>query len=109
MQRKTPQRKEAQKDLKGQGESKKPGMTKRRQARKVATMVKRQEKPGGFGAAVPGRGRGQPDTRGWMGRTTASHVGSLRPIEGDATSGSATSPCQLNGENPAQRKGRMPG
>jgi hypothetical protein len=44
MQRKTPQRKEAQKDLKDQGESKKPGMTKRRQARKVATMVKRLKK-----------------------------------------------------------------
>jgi hypothetical protein len=44
VQRKTPQRKEAQKDLKGQGESKKPGMTKRRQARKVATMVKRLKK-----------------------------------------------------------------
>ncbi len=44
MQRKTPQRKEAQKDLKGQWESKKPGMTKRRQARKVATMVKRLKK-----------------------------------------------------------------
>ncbi len=44
MQRKTPQRKEAQKDLKGQGESKKPGLTKRRQARKVATMVKRLKK-----------------------------------------------------------------
>jgi hypothetical protein len=40
MQRRTPQRKEAQKDPKVQGESKKPGMTKRRQARKVATMVK---------------------------------------------------------------------
>ena len=44
MQRKTPQRKEAQKDLKGQGESMKPGITKRRQARKVATMVKRLKK-----------------------------------------------------------------
>ncbi len=44
MQRKTPLRKEAQKDLKGQGESKKPSMTKRRQARKVATMVKRLKK-----------------------------------------------------------------
>ena len=43
-QRKTPQRKEAHKDLKGQGESKKPSMTKRRQARKVATMVKRLKK-----------------------------------------------------------------
>ena len=40
-QRKTPQRKDAQKDLKDQGESKKPSITKRRQARKVATMVKR--------------------------------------------------------------------
>ncbi len=38
------QRKEAHKDLKGQGESKKPSMTKRRQARKVATMVKRLKK-----------------------------------------------------------------
>jgi hypothetical protein len=35
------QRKEAHRDLKGQGEPKKPSMTKRRQARKVATMVKR--------------------------------------------------------------------
>jgi hypothetical protein len=40
MQRKTPQRKEAQKDPKVQGESKKPGMKKRRQVQKVATMVK---------------------------------------------------------------------
>jgi hypothetical protein len=38
------QGKEAHKDLKGQGESKKPSMTKRRQARKVATMVKRLKK-----------------------------------------------------------------
>ncbi len=38
------QRKEAHKDLKGQGESKKPRMTKRRQVRKVATMVKRLKK-----------------------------------------------------------------
>jgi hypothetical protein len=44
MQRRTPQRKEIQKDPKVQGESKKPGMTKRRQARKVATMVKRLKK-----------------------------------------------------------------
>jgi hypothetical protein len=44
MQRRTPQRKEAEKDPKVQGESKKPGMTKRRQARKVATMVKRLKK-----------------------------------------------------------------
>ncbi|MFN9899433.1 MAG: hypothetical protein ACK55Z_11715, partial [bacterium] len=38
------QKKEAHKDLKGQGESKKPSMTKRRQVRKVATMVKRLKK-----------------------------------------------------------------
>jgi hypothetical protein len=38
------QRKEAHRDLKGQGEPKKPSMTKRRQARKVATMVKRLKK-----------------------------------------------------------------
>ncbi len=38
------QRKEAHRDLKGQGEFKKPSMTKRRQARKVATMVKRLKK-----------------------------------------------------------------
>jgi hypothetical protein len=44
MQRKAPQRKEAQKDPKVQGDSKKPGMTKRRQARKVATMVKQLNK-----------------------------------------------------------------
>ena len=40
MLRRTPQRKEAQKDPKVQGESKKPGMKKRRQVQKVATMVK---------------------------------------------------------------------
>jgi hypothetical protein len=44
MQRRTPQRKEAQKDPKVQEEPKKPGMTKRRQVRKVATMVKRLKK-----------------------------------------------------------------
>jgi len=44
MQRKTLQRKEAQKDSKDQGGSIVPGMTKRRQARKVATMVKRLKK-----------------------------------------------------------------
>jgi hypothetical protein len=44
MQLRTPQRKEAQNDPKVQGESKKPGMTKRRQARKVTTMVKRLKK-----------------------------------------------------------------
>jgi hypothetical protein len=38
------QRKEAHKDPKGQGESKKPSMTKRRQVRKVAMMVKRLKK-----------------------------------------------------------------
>jgi hypothetical protein len=44
LQRRTPQRKEAQKDPKVRGELKKPGMTKRRQVRKVATMVKRLKK-----------------------------------------------------------------
>jgi hypothetical protein len=38
------QKKEAHKDLKDQGESKKPSMTKRRQVRKVATLVKRLKK-----------------------------------------------------------------
>ncbi len=38
------QKKEAHKDLKDQGQFKKPSMTKRRQARKVATMVKRLKK-----------------------------------------------------------------
>jgi len=38
------QKKEAHKDLKDQGEVKKPSMTKRRQVRKVATMVKRLKK-----------------------------------------------------------------
>jgi hypothetical protein len=44
MQQRTPQRKETQRDSKDQGEPKKPGMTKRRQVRKVATMVKRLKK-----------------------------------------------------------------
>ncbi|MFN9900068.1 MAG: hypothetical protein ACK55Z_15020, partial [bacterium] len=38
------QKKEAHKDLKDQGEVKKPSVTKRRQVRKVATMVKRLRK-----------------------------------------------------------------
>jgi hypothetical protein len=49
------QRKEAHRDLKGQGESKKPSMTKRRQARKVATMVKQLKKN-------PEDGESQPPT-----------------------------------------------
>ncbi len=49
------QRREAHRDLKGQGESKKPSMTKRRQARKVATMVKRLKKN-------PEDGESQPPT-----------------------------------------------
>jgi hypothetical protein len=44
VQQRMPQRKETQRDPKGQGEPKKPGMTKRRQVRKVATMVKRLKK-----------------------------------------------------------------
>jgi hypothetical protein len=44
LQRRAPQRKEVQKDPKVQGEPKKPGMTKRRQVRNVATMVKRLKK-----------------------------------------------------------------
>ena len=38
------QKKEAHKDLKDQGEAKKSSVTKRRQVRKVATMVKRLKK-----------------------------------------------------------------
>ena len=38
------QKREAHKDLKDHGESEKPSMTKRRQVRKVATMVKRLKK-----------------------------------------------------------------
>ena len=51
------QKKEAHKDLKDQGEFKKPSMTKRRQARKVATMVKRLKKN-------PEDGESQPPTEG---------------------------------------------
>ncbi len=47
------QRREAHRDLKGQGESKKPSMTKRRQARKVATMVKRLKKNPEDGESQP--------------------------------------------------------
>jgi hypothetical protein len=97
MQRRTLQRKEAQKAPKVQGEPKKPGMTKRRQVRKVATMVKRLKK------------NPEDGIRGWIGRSAAGHGGSLRSIEGNATSRSAASPCQLNGENLAQRKRREPG
>ena len=51
------QKKEAHKDPKDQGELKKPSMTKRRQARKVATMVKRLKKN-------PEDGESQPPTEG---------------------------------------------
>jgi hypothetical protein len=51
------QKREAHNDLKGQGEPKKPSMTKRRQARKVATMVKRLKKN-------PEDGESQPPTEG---------------------------------------------
>ncbi len=51
------QKREAHKDLKGQGEPKKPSMTKRRQARKVGTMVKRLKKN-------PEDGESQPPTEG---------------------------------------------
>ncbi len=47
------QRKEAHRDLKGQGEPKKPSMTKRRQARKVATMVRRLKKNPEDGESQP--------------------------------------------------------
>ena len=47
------QKKEAHKNLKDQGEFKKPSMTKRRQARKVATMVKRLKKNPENGSRKP--------------------------------------------------------
>ena len=47
------QKREAHKDLKGQGELKKPSMTKRRQSRKVATMVKRLKKNPEDGESQP--------------------------------------------------------
>ena len=53
------QKREAHKDLKDQGEFKKPSMTKRRQVRKVATMVKRLKKnPEDGEFATPNRGGG---------------------------------------------------
>ncbi len=60
------QKKEAHKDLKDQGESKKPSMTKRRQARKVATMVKRLKKN-------PEDGASQPPTEGEVVLTAGTH------------------------------------
>jgi hypothetical protein len=68
MQQRTPQRKETQRDPKDQGEPKKPNMTKRKQVRKVATMVKRLKKnPEGpeqqpSGATAYGRGGSRPGT-----------------------------------------------
>ncbi len=47
------QRREAHKDLKDRGEPKKPSMTKRRQARKVATMVQRLKKNPEDGESQP--------------------------------------------------------
>ena len=67
------QRREAHKDLKDRGKLKKPSMTKRRQARKVATMVKRLKKN-------PEDGSRSPRWRGgliWRLETAGTH--SSRP------------------------------
>ncbi len=92
------QRKEVHKDLNGQGESKKPSMTKKRQARKVATMVKRLKKN-------PEDGEWQPPTEAEADLVSGDGDGDG---QGDATSGGAASSCQLDGENPAQRKRGKP-
>ncbi len=47
------QKKEAHKDLKDQGEFEKPSVTKRRQVRKVATMVKRLIRAQRMGSCKP--------------------------------------------------------
>jgi hypothetical protein len=104
------QKREAHKDLKDRGELKKSGMTKRRQARKVATMVKRLKKnPEGWGVATPNRGGGRVDVWRRLGRTTAGHSDRLRSISGNAVSGGVASSRQLDGKDPAQRKRRKPG
>ncbi len=65
------QRKEAHKDLKDQGEFKKPSMTKRRQARKVATMVSNSRRTQRMGSRNP-RQRGRLFLRLGMAGTHSS-------------------------------------
>jgi len=88
------QKKEAHKDLKDQGETKNSSVTKRRQVRKVATMVKRLKKS-------PEDGELQTPT---VGRAAASHSDSVRPVSRNAAQRGVAGPCQLDGEDPAQRK-----
>jgi len=99
------QKKEAHKDLKDQGETKNSSVTKRRQVRKVATMVKRLKKSPEDGElqTPTGRGGGVPGRR-WLGRAAASHSDSVRPVSRNAAQRGVAGPCQLDGEDPAQRK-----
>ena len=104
------QRGEVHKDLKDRGELKKPSMTKRRQARKVATMVKRLKKNPEDGESQPPM-EGEADLAsgdGWDAQQQAT-VTAYAQSRGMQPSGGAASSCQLDGKDPAQRKRRKPG
>jgi hypothetical protein len=97
--------KELRRDPKEQGEPKKSSLTKRRQARKLATMVKQLKK----NPEDLDRGGGWADVRGRMGRAAASLRSSLCSLEGNAAPGGVASPCQFDGEDLAQRERGEPG
>ena len=102
------QKRAAHKDLKGPGELQKPSMTKRRQARKVATMVKRLKKNPEDGESQPPI-EGEADLAsgdGWDAQQQATVTAyaqsrGMQPRE-------VLQACQLDGENPAQRKRGKP-
>jgi len=106
------QKKEAHKDLKDQGEVKKSSVTKRRQVRKVATMVKRLKKsPEDGELQTPTEGEVVfPAGDGWDAQQQATVTAyaqsrGMQPREVlQALVNSTAGPCQLDGEDPAQRK-----
>jgi hypothetical protein len=101
------QKKEAHKDLKDQGEVKKSSVAKRRQVRKVATMVKRLKKSPEDGELPTPTEREVALTTGdgWDAQQQAT-VTAKRPVSRDAAQGGAAGSRQLDGKDPAQRKGK---
>ncbi len=67
-----------------------------------------EEEPRGWGVANPDRRGGGVNGRRWLGCTAASHSDGVRPVSRDAAQGGAAGSRQLDGKDPAQRKGRKP-
>ncbi len=94
------QRKEAHKDLKGQGEPKKPSMMKRRQVRKVATMVKRLNKNPEDGEPQPPAeaGAGLASGDGWDAQQQVT------PSPGGCSLGRCCKPLSTQWKKPCAKK-----